>query len=165
MGPEKQHVYDDNFFQNLDSVANALDSVDACKCCGWVRAKPESCLCFQKAVSSSQVLMFTSLSSADSFPQACTWTTAVFTTISHFWSQAHWEPRVMYKWLSPSWQRHTAPARNLLRSPSPFACLSTSRMPSSTLYRWSAVRVERGGTDRHLESAKLFLFQWCNPHI
>ncbi|KAJ1057350.1 hypothetical protein K5549_022041 [Capra hircus] len=30
VGPEKQHVYDDNFFQNLDSVANALDSVDAC---------------------------------------------------------------------------------------------------------------------------------------
>ncbi|XP_040091300.1 ubiquitin-like modifier-activating enzyme 1 [Oryx dammah] len=28
--PETERVYDDNFFQNLDVVANVLDSVDAC---------------------------------------------------------------------------------------------------------------------------------------
>ncbi|MXQ99290.1 hypothetical protein E5288_WYG002943 [Bos mutus] len=30
VGPETEHVYDDDFFQNLNGVANALDSVDAC---------------------------------------------------------------------------------------------------------------------------------------
>nr|XP_020749835.1 ubiquitin-like modifier-activating enzyme 1 [Odocoileus virginianus texanus] len=29
VGPETEHVYDDDFFQNLDGVANALDNVDA----------------------------------------------------------------------------------------------------------------------------------------
>ncbi|KAB0353456.1 hypothetical protein FD755_023841 [Muntiacus reevesi] len=32
VGPETEHVYDDDFFQNLDGVANALDNVDAHKC-------------------------------------------------------------------------------------------------------------------------------------
>ena len=100
VGPETEHVYDDDFFQNLDGVANALDSVDARKCCGWVRTRTEPCFCFWEGVSS--VLMFTSPSSVDSLLQACTWTAVVFTTVSHFWSQEHWEPRVMYKWLSPS---------------------------------------------------------------
>lgn len=146
---------------NLDGVASALDSVDTHKCCGWVRTRTEPCLCFWEGVSS--VLMFTSPSSVDSLPQACTWTAIVFTTVSHFWSQEHWEPRVMYKWLSSSWQSHTAPARTLLRRPSPSARWRTSRMPLSTRCRWSAVGVGRGGTDRHLDSAKLFLFQSCKP--
>ncbi|OBS74968.1 hypothetical protein A6R68_14494, partial [Neotoma lepida] len=30
VGPETEHIYDDDFFENLDGVANALDSVDAC---------------------------------------------------------------------------------------------------------------------------------------
>lgn len=77
-------MYDDDFFQNLDGVANALDSVDTRKCSGWVRRWPERCMCFQEAVSPSHVLMVTSPSSADSFPQAGTWTATVFTTISHF---------------------------------------------------------------------------------
>ncbi|CAI9181591.1 unnamed protein product, partial [Rangifer tarandus platyrhynchus] len=29
VGPETEHVYDDDFFQNVDGVANALDNVDA----------------------------------------------------------------------------------------------------------------------------------------
>ncbi|XP_069873431.1 ubiquitin-like modifier-activating enzyme 1 isoform X2 [Dipodomys merriami] len=29
VGPDTEHVYDDDFFQNLDGVANALDNVDA----------------------------------------------------------------------------------------------------------------------------------------
>ncbi|XP_024904746.1 ubiquitin-like modifier-activating enzyme 1 isoform X4 [Pteropus alecto] len=29
VGPDTEHIYDDDFFQNLDGVANALDSVDA----------------------------------------------------------------------------------------------------------------------------------------
>nr|CAI9690162.1 unnamed protein product [Rangifer tarandus platyrhynchus] len=29
VGPETEHVYDDDFFQNLDGVSNALDNVDA----------------------------------------------------------------------------------------------------------------------------------------
>ncbi|XP_060232843.1 ubiquitin-like modifier-activating enzyme 1 Y [Meriones unguiculatus] len=37
VGPETEHVYDDDFFQNIDGVANALDNVDArlymdCRC-------------------------------------------------------------------------------------------------------------------------------------
>ena len=31
VGPETEHVYDDDFFQKLDGVANALDNVDARK--------------------------------------------------------------------------------------------------------------------------------------
>ena len=29
VGPETENVYDDNFFESLDGVANALDNVDA----------------------------------------------------------------------------------------------------------------------------------------
>lgn len=29
VGPDTERVYDDDFFQNLDGVANALDNVDA----------------------------------------------------------------------------------------------------------------------------------------
>ncbi|MDN8801653.1 ThiF family adenylyltransferase, partial [Staphylococcus aureus] len=29
VGPDTEHIYDDDFFQNLDGVANALDNVDA----------------------------------------------------------------------------------------------------------------------------------------
>lgn len=29
VGPDTEHIYDDDFFQNLDGVASALDSVDA----------------------------------------------------------------------------------------------------------------------------------------
>ncbi|KAL1791626.1 ubiquitin-like modifier-activating enzyme 1 Y, partial [Sigmodon hispidus] len=29
VGPETEHIYDDDFFQKLDGVANALDNVDA----------------------------------------------------------------------------------------------------------------------------------------
>ena len=63
VGPETEHVYDDDFFQNLDGVASALDTVDAHKCRGWVRTRTEPCFCFWEGVSS--VLMFTSSSSVD----------------------------------------------------------------------------------------------------
>lgn len=29
VGPDTERIYDDDFFQNLDGVANALDNVDA----------------------------------------------------------------------------------------------------------------------------------------
>lgn len=31
VGPDTERIYDDDFFQNLDGVANALDNVDARK--------------------------------------------------------------------------------------------------------------------------------------
>ena len=31
VGPETESTYDDNFFESLDGVANALDNVDASK--------------------------------------------------------------------------------------------------------------------------------------
>lgn len=32
VGPDTERVYDDDFFESLDGVANALDNVDARKC-------------------------------------------------------------------------------------------------------------------------------------
>lgn len=34
VGLDTEHIYDDDFFQNLDGVASALDSVDARECGG-----------------------------------------------------------------------------------------------------------------------------------
>ena len=31
VGPDTERIYDDDFFQNLDGVANALDNIDARK--------------------------------------------------------------------------------------------------------------------------------------
>ena len=35
VGPETENVYDDNFFESLDGVANALDNVDASELIMW----------------------------------------------------------------------------------------------------------------------------------
>jgi hypothetical protein len=44
VGPDTEHIYDDDFFQNLDGVANALDNVHARKCRGgW--GQGQSCVC------------------------------------------------------------------------------------------------------------------------
>lgn len=42
VGPETEHVYDDDFFEQLDGVANALDNVDASKCQCVLQAKAEN---------------------------------------------------------------------------------------------------------------------------
>lgn len=47
VGPDTEHVYDDDFFQNLDGVTNALDSVDAREFCGWMRMRVELSVCFE----------------------------------------------------------------------------------------------------------------------
>ena len=31
VGPETEHIFTDEFFENLDGVANALDNIDASK--------------------------------------------------------------------------------------------------------------------------------------
>lgn len=32
VGPETEMIYDDDFFEDLDGVANALDNIDASRC-------------------------------------------------------------------------------------------------------------------------------------
>lgn len=132
VGPDTERVYDDDFFESLDGVANALDNVDARKKTRHMLVHLSQWL----AVHCWHAYLCTCLAAWYSFVvQVCTWIGGACTTANLYWSLAHWEPKATSRLWSPSSQNPTAPARTHLKSPSPFAPSKTSPTPSSTRCR------------------------------
>lgn len=133
VGPDTERVYDDDFFESLDGVANALDNVDARKKTRRlsVHWSPRLAVCrWIPSLRASLAALFFFV------VQVCTWIGGACTTANLYWSPAHWEPKATSRLWSPSSQNPTAPARTRLKSPSPSAPSKTSPTPSSTRCRW-----------------------------
>lgn len=88
VGPDTERVYDDDFFESLDGVANALDNVDARK------INKTFCyvivLVFLIQKHKTHILCVIRLS-----VQVCTWIGDVCTTANHYWSLVLLEPKAM----------------------------------------------------------------------
>lgn len=130
VGPDTERVYDDDFFESLDGVANALDNVDA--------RKKIRHLSIESMV---RCLSLKCIPEWVFFGQVCIWIGGACTTANLYWSLAHWEPKATSRLWSPSSQNPTAPARTHLKSPSPSAPSKTSLMPLSTRCRLVAILI------------------------
>ena len=180
VGLETEHIYDDDFFQKLDGVANSLVNVDARKFGVEWGGQDQgrvyevlvflSCLGFSRQGFSVYSRLSCNSLCRPSWPvflsyvslrathlpflpislKDYTWTAVVFTIVSLCWNQARWAPRATCRWLFPSWQNLTAQARTHLRNPSPSAHWRTSLMPLSTPCRWSTLGGMGGGRVRSL---------------
>lgn len=132
VGPDTERVYDDDFFESLDGVANALDNVDARKKSRHLSIQKSQWL----AVQSWYTYICTCLAALFFFViQVCIWIGGACTTANLYWSLAHWEPKATSRLWSPSSQNPTALARTHLKSPSLSAPSKTSPTPSSTRCR------------------------------
>lgn len=95
VGPDTERVYDDDFFESLDGVANALDNVDARKInrtsCYDIVLMHFSFL--KKIIKCTCVLCGFHMS-----VQVCTWIGDVCTTVNLYWSLVLLEPKATSRW-------------------------------------------------------------------